>query len=267
MRFIGSIMSAILFDLDGVLYEGNHAIAGAAETINWFNTHSIPHLFLTNTSSKPRSALVEKLAAFEVTTSVDQFLTPAVATAQWLKLNSDGAVALFIPEATKSEFKDFKISTSPTDTVSAIVVGDLGEDWDFNTLNQAFRFLIENPNATLIALGMTRYWRAEDGLRLDAGPYVSALSYATGREPVVLGKPAKTFYQAALDYLQADSRKTVMIGDDIKGDIEAAQNAGINTVLVRTGKFTPSDLEQGITPDAIINSIADFTNWWISNKF
>jgi len=259
-------MSAILFDLDGVLYEGNHAIAGAAETINWFNAHSIPYLFLTNTSSKPRSALVEKLATFEIKTSVDQFLTPPVATAQWLKQNSDGPVALFIPETTKSEFTDFEICTNTTDNVSAVIIGDLSESWDFNTLNQAFRFLIENPDALLVALGMTRYWRAEDGLRLDAGPYVSALSYATGRKPVVLGKPARTFYQAALDYLKTDSSETVMIGDDIKGDIEAAKDTGINAVLVRTGKFTPSDLNQGITPDAIIDSIADLTNWWINNK-
>jgi len=259
-------MSAILFDLDGVLYEGNHAIAGAAETINWFNAHSIPHLFLTNTSSKPRAVLVEKLAAFEIKTSTDQFLTPPVATAQWLKLNSDGPVALFIPEATKSEFMDFEISTNSTETVSAVVIGDLGEGWDFNTLNRAFRLLIENPEAVLVALGMTRYWRAENGLQLDAGPYVSALSYATGRKPVVLGKPARTFYQAALNYLQTDSSETVMIGDDIKGDIEAAQQAGIRTVLVRTGKFTPSDLDQGITPDAVIDSIADLPDWWTNNK-
>jgi len=259
-------MSAILFDLDGVLYEGNHAIAGAAEVINWFDAHSIPHLFLTNTSSKPRSDLVDKLASFKIETSVDQFLTPPVATAQWLKKNSGGAVALFIPESTKSEFMDFEISTSTTEKVSAVVIGDLGEGWDFNTLNRAFRLLVENPEAILLALGMTRYWRAENGLQLDAGAYVSALSYATGRVPVVLGKPARTFYQAALDYLQADSRKTVMIGDDIKGDIEAAQQAGIRTVLVRTGKFTPSDLNLGVTPDVVIDSIADLPEWWTNNK-
>ena len=259
-------MPAILFDLDGVLYEGNQAVAGAAEAINWFNTHSIPHLFLTNTSSKPRSALVEKLAAFGITTSADQFLTPPLATAQWLKLHSDGPVALFIPDATKSEFSEFEICTSTTDTVSAVVIGDLGELWDFNTLNRAFRLLIENPEASLVALGMTRYWRAEDGLRLDAGPYVSALSYATGREPVVLGKPAKEFYQAALNNLNASNNETVMIGDDIKGDIEAAQNIQLKTVLVRTGKYTPSDLDQGITPDTVIDSVANLVDWWKSNQ-
>ena len=259
-------MPAILFDLDGVLYEGDKAIIGAAETIRWFDTHSIPHLYLTNTSSKPRSALVEKLATLEISTSADQFITPPVAACQWLKQNIDGAIALFIPEATRIEFSDFDVCTKAGGNVSAVVVGDMGELWDFKMLNRAFRLLMENPEAKLVALGMTRYWLATDGLRLDAGPYVSALNYATGREPIVMGKPAKDFYQAALHILDARNDETVMIGDDIKGDIEAAQNVGLKTVLVRTGKFTPSDLEQGICPDGIINSVAELAEWWANNQ-
>lgn len=263
---MGNAMSAILFDLDGVLYEGNQAVAGAAEAINWFNTHSIPHLFLTNTSSKPRSALVEKLAAFGIPASTDQFLTPPLVAAQWLKQNTDGPIALFIPDVTQEEFSDFEVCTTLTCAVSAVVVGDLGELWDFNTLNRAFRLLIENPNAKLVALGMTRYWRTDDGLRLDAGPYVSALNYATGREPVVMGKPAKAFYQAALNILNVNNSETIMIGDDIKGDIEAAQNAGLKTILVRTGKYTTSDLDQGISPDTVVDSVANLVDWWKSNQ-
>ena len=54
-------MSAILFDLDGVLYEGDKAIDGAADTVNWFTKNHIPHLFLTNTTSRSRAELVKNL--------------------------------------------------------------------------------------------------------------------------------------------------------------------------------------------------------------
>lgn len=258
-------MAAILFDLDGVLYEGNHAIEGACEAIDWFNKNNIPHLFLTNTSSRPRAALVDKLSAFGISTSVDQFLTPPLAAAHWLKNNTNGPVALFIPDATREEFAKFDVCDEKSEHTSAVVIGDLGISWDFNTLNRAFRLLINNPNAVLIALGMTRYWRAEDGLRLDAGPYVSALQYATGIEPVVLGKPARGFYQSALELLNVEASHTVMIGDDIKGDIEAAQNAGLHGVLVKTGKFSPSDLESGIKANTVIDSIAELVDWWKNN--
>jgi len=49
----------------------------------------------------------------------------------------------------------------------------------------------------------------------------------------------------------------VMIGDDIEGDIQGAQEAGLSAILVQTGKFTPQDLELGITPQKVIASIAD----------
>ena len=56
-----------------------------------------------------------------------------------------------------------------------------------------------------------------------------------------------------------------MIGDDIRGDIEAAQQAGMRAIQVRTGKFTEADLELGITPDAILDSVALLPDWWQSN--
>jgi ribonucleotide monophosphatase NagD (HAD superfamily) len=87
-------------------------------------------------------------------------------------------------------------------------------------------------------------------------------SYASGTEPVVLGKPAQKFFQAALQQLDSSADQTVMIGDDIKSDIGGAQQAGLCTVLVRTGKFRPSDLDSDIHPEAVINSIADLPDWW-----
>ena len=48
-----------------------------------------------------------------------------------------------------------------------------------------------------------------------------------------------------------------MEGDDIKGDIEAAQNAGLKAILVKTGKFKPEDLQSDIEPDVVLDSIAD----------
>jgi len=56
----------------------------------------------------------------------------------------------------------------------------------------------------------------------------------------------------------------VMVGDDIKGDIEGALHAGMQGVLVRTGKFQHSDLKRGIQPSGVIDSIADLPAWWES---
>lgn len=254
-------MPAILFDLDGVLYEGDYAIAGAAETIEWFNQENIPHLFLTNTSSKPRSALVEKLSGFGIHTKEDQFFTPPVAASNVLLKHNKERVALFIPESTKDEFSIFTLCDEKAVNVDAVVVGDLSNEWSFERLNYAFTLLKNNPDALFIALGMTRYWKSSNGLQLDAGPFVKALEYATGRQAVVTGKPAAEFYQTAISKLN-NNDEVVMIGDDIHGDIEAAQKVGLKAIQVETGKFTVSDISLDIHPDARIASIAKLKQWW-----
>ena len=253
-------MPAVLFDLDGVLYEGDTPIAGAAEAVSWFRKNRIPCLFLTNTTSISRDQLVSKLASFGIDCHSEDFLTPPVAATRWLSEKALKDIALFVPESTRAEFAQFTLHENEDDKVDAVVIGDLGEGWDFATMNRVFRLLLNNPDATLIALGMTRYWRNKGKLQLDVGPIVKAIEYATGRAPKVTGKPAKPFYKAAMSLLH--KKKIIMIGDDIHGDIEAAQKAGLKAILVRTGKFTPRDLELGIKPKAIIDSVADLPDWW-----
>lgn len=256
---------AILFDLDGVFYQADQAIVGAVDVARWAKDKAIPHLFLTNTSSKPRSALVDKLAGFGIDTDESYLFTPPVAVVRWLQQNLAGEkIALFVPDKTKAEFSDFEI-VQEGDDVAAVIIGDLGHDWDFSTLNSAFQLLMTESRPKLIALGMTRYWQADDGLRLDVAPFVMALSHAADVEPLVMGKPALSFYKTAVDILDEDAAQVVMVGDDIRGDVDGAQQAGLKAVLVRTGKFRESDLEFGIKADAVLDSVADFPAWYESN--
>jgi phospholysine phosphohistidine inorganic pyrophosphate phosphatase len=53
-----------------------------------------------------------------------------------------------------------------------------------------------------------------------------------------------------------------MVGDDIRTDVEGAQRAGLTGVLVRTGKFTPADLDGDVSPDAVLASVAELPGWW-----
>jgi Haloacid dehalogenase-like hydrolase len=55
----------ILFDMDGVLYTADNIIGGAVEAAAWVRAQGIPHLFVTNTTSRSRAALAEKLLSFD----------------------------------------------------------------------------------------------------------------------------------------------------------------------------------------------------------
>lgn len=251
-------MTGILFDLDGVLYNADEPIPGAAAAVSWVRDRDIPHLFVTNTTSKPRQALVEKLSRFGVETSADRIWTPLAAALQWLAGQPEGPVAAFLQPAPQAELSDLPLLDDDAETgAKYVLIGDLADAWDFATLNRAFRLLHSDPEAKLIALGRTRYWRAPDGISLDVAPFVAALECASGREAVTVGKPARAFFETAAQKLGFAPGDLWMIGDDVRADIGGAQAAGLRGALVKTGKFRPEDLAGDVRPDAVLDSVAD----------
>jgi HAD superfamily hydrolase (TIGR01458 family) len=152
--------------------------------------------------------------------------------------------------------RDFASLEDSVDRAQAVIVGDLGDAFGYDVLNQAFRCVM--AGAELIALQKNRYWLRADGLSLDVGPFVAALEYATNRKAYVVGKPARGFFDQVLDDLGAGSRPAAMVGDDIESDIGGALNAGLQAILVRTGKYREDEVRRsGIEPSAVLDSIAD----------
>ena len=91
--------------------------------------------------------------------------------------------------------------------------------------------------------------------------FVAALKCALGQRTVLLGKPSKSYFEVALLALGSTLSETVTIGDDIVGDVRGAQQAGLQGILVRTGKFLETDLAGQIQPDAVLDSIAQLPEW------
>jgi ribonucleotide monophosphatase NagD (HAD superfamily) len=114
----------------------------------------------------------------------------------------------------------------------------------------------------LIALGMTRYWLASDGISLDVAPFVAALEHATGRSPMVFGKPAAGFFHAAAARLGLPPEDVMMMGDDVVADVRGAMAAGLKGALVRSGKFRDADLQTAPHPDLVLDSVASLPEWW-----
>jgi len=260
-------LSAILLDMDGVLYDAGRPIAGAADAVRWVQSEGIPHLFVTNTTSRSRGDLVRKLAAFGIVAAESGILTPITAAAEWLRAEAKGSIAAFLRPSALAELAGLPLLSEDAERGAAyIVIGDLGELWDYRTLNRAFRLLHSNPDAKLIALGMTRYWMAADGVALDVAPFVVALEHASGRKPLAFGKPGDAFFRSAAERLGVSPGRILMISDDIDADVGGAQAAGLKAALVKTGKFRAADLECAIRPEIVLDSVADLPRRWNSER-
>ena len=241
----------ILFDLEGTLHIGDQAISGAPEAIAHLARLAIPTRFITNTTRYSRAELATRLKAMGFSLEEDEIFTAPRSAAEWLRGRSLSRVMLCLPESTRGDFSGFDLVE---DGAQAVVVGDLGREWTFDRLNAAFRALLQG--AVLVALQKNRYWRTDDGLTLDAGPFVAALEHAANTTAVLVGKPSPDFFLLAADSLGVAADDVLVAGDDVEADVGGAQSAGMRGVLVRTGKFSYEALTRsGITPDEIHDSI------------
>jgi HAD superfamily hydrolase (TIGR01458 family) len=246
-------VEALLLDLSGVVYVEDEAVPGAAEALGRLRERGLPLRLVTNTTMRPRRAILERLARLGIEADPAELLTPATLARRRCAEAGYESVSLVVLDELREDLEGLEESGEGVD---AVVVGDLGEDWDYDVLNRAFRQLMDG--AELIALQRNRYWETAEGLSLDAGPFVAALEYATGKEAEVVGKPAPAFFELAVGDLGVDAERVAMVGDDVEADVGGALEAGIAGILVRTGKYREEDVSaSGVEPTATIDSIAD----------
>jgi HAD superfamily hydrolase (TIGR01458 family) len=205
--------------------------------------------------------VIDRLLGYGFDVSADEVFTATLAGAELAKAAGQRRVAPFVPQPALEDLTGLELGggtsgRSLKGNPDAVVVGDLGERWTYGLLQEAFDYLM--AGASLIALSRDRYWLRDQCLALDAGPFVAALEFATGKSAAVAGKPSPAFYAAALRSLGLDpTAPAAMVGDDLWSDIQGAQGAGLQGWLVRTGKYREDVLRQsGILPDRILDSIA-----------
>jgi HAD superfamily hydrolase (TIGR01458 family) len=253
-------MAAILLDVDGVLHVSGTPIPGAAATVRRLRESGHRLRFVSNSTTRSRAQLAEQLRSMGIELEDDELQTTGSVAARTLA--GRRVLALTMPGL----LDDLDGLQLVGMNVDAVLIGgaDEGEEtgrvFSYLNLNRAFHEL--EAGAELYCLHKNRWWQTADGARLDAGAFVAGLEYAADIEATVLGKPSAAYFAAALEALHADASITWMVGDDLEGDCVGAHNHGMRTVLVRTGKFRPDEVERSqVQPDGIISSIAQLPEW------
>jgi HAD superfamily hydrolase (TIGR01458 family) len=253
-------MAAILLDVDGVLHVSGHALPGAREAIAELRRDGHRVRFVSNNTTRPRSALADELRALGIELDDSELQTTASAAAHAL---AGRRVLALVMAALVSDLEGIELVGEGAE---AVLLGGADETDEtgrvFSYMNLARAFAELEFGAELYCLHKNRWWQTSRGPLLDSGAFVAGLEYASGVEATVLGKPSPAYFEAALQALDAEPELTWMVGDDLDSDIAGAQRYGLRTVLVRTGKFRPDDLDRStIVPDAVISSIAFLPEW------
>jgi HAD superfamily hydrolase (TIGR01458 family) len=258
-------MAAILLDVDGVLHVSGAPIAGAAAAVRRLRADGHRIRFVSNTTTRSRAQIGDQLRLMGIEVADDELQTTGAVAARVLK--GKRVLALTMPGL----LDDLEGLQLVGMNVDAVLLGgaDEGEEtgrvFSYLNLNRAFHEL--EAGADLYCLHKNRWWQTADGPRLDAGAFVAGLEYAADIEATVLGKPSSAYFAAALEALNAEAGLTWMVGDDLENDIVGAHKHGMKTLLVRTGKFRPDEVERSqVQPDGIVSSIAQVPDWLENNS-
>ncbi|MDP8950663.1 MAG: TIGR01458 family HAD-type hydrolase [Actinomycetota bacterium] len=243
-------VEGLLIDLDGTLYTNDGPIEGAREALERLDRAGISYRFVTNATHRPRRELAAQLEILGIPAGEDRIFTPASAVAE--KLRAEGLSCF--PLLEDSLLEDLEGVRITGDSPGCVLVGNLGEGFNYGRLDTAFRHLM--AGADLIALSTNRYWQRAGGeLSLDAGPFVAALEYASGKSAIGVGKPERAFFELALRTLGLPLGAVAMVGDDPELDIGGARAVGLRGILVETGRHRPGT-KLPARPDLVLESVA-----------
>jgi HAD superfamily hydrolase (TIGR01458 family) len=254
-------VAAVLLDIDGVLHVSGDPVEGAADAIRRLRADGHRLRFLTNNTTRARALLADELRGIGFELDEEEIETTPLAAAKLLE--GSRVLALVMSSIRPDLESRVELVDDGADVVllgGADETEETGRVFAWENLNRAFAALREG--ARLVCLHRNRWWQTSRGPLLDAGAFVAGLEYAARVEAEVVGKPSRTYFEAALADLGAAPEETVMVGDDVESDVGGAKALGIRGVLVRTGKFTEEGLERAEPkPDAVLGTIRDLPEW------
>ncbi|MCS7202161.1 MAG: HAD-IIA family hydrolase [Dictyoglomus sp.] len=257
-------IKGFLIDLDGCIYRGNNLLPSAKEFIDFLHRKTIRILFVTNNSTHLPIDYCQKLRNMGIEVNEEEFLTSGIATAIYLKKWKKKGKAYVIGEDALKEAImkiDWEISDEDVD---AVVVG-LDRNFTFDKLKRA-NHLIRN-GARFIATNPDKTFPQENTIEPGAGSLVSAISSASQKRPIIIGKPSPYIGKIALSKLGLSSSEIIVLGDRIDTDVLFAKRLKSISFLVLTGVSSKNDLKKTkIKPDFVFKNLSEILEF-LEDKF
>lgn len=229
----------VVLDMDGTLYRGARLFPQTLPFLKRLRSLGIGYTFLTNNTSLSKTDYVAKLQGLGIEARETEIYTPAESTIAYLHSHLPHAKALAVL-GTPSLVKEFVEAGFALnwDAPQAVVVG-------FDTtltyerlcraaywINTGLPFLATHPDFICPTDKPT--------VLVDCGSLCACLTAATGRHPIVFGKPNPSILLELCDRHHLVVEQMLMVGDRIYTDMKMAREAGVPAALVLTGETTAS---------------------------
>lgn len=226
-----------LFDMDGTLYMGDQLYPFTIALLNKLKDTGRKYLFMTNNSSKSVEDYIKKLERLGIPSTREDFITSSQATAYYLKEHFPGK-KLYVCGTkslkTELETEGFTVTES-VDETEVIVMG-FDTELTFQKLHDVSFMLLTRGDLPYIATNPDYVCPTEFGYVPDCGSVCDMIFNATGKRPVVIGKPSPLMPTLAISRWGFSKEEAAVVGDRIYTDVKSGINAGITGILVLSGE-------------------------------
>jgi 4-nitrophenyl phosphatase len=250
---------ALILDMDGVLWRGDEAIGNLKSIFQQINRIGWKVIFATNNGSRTIQQYVELLACFGVKVEPWQVVSSATAALDYLraKYPDGGPVYIVGEQGIWEACNSYGFYQSEVEAL-AVIVG-IDRELTYEKLKVA-TFLIHS-GAEFIGTNPDKTFPTPQGLAPGAGSILAAIEAATGKAPIITGKPEPAMYKIALQRLGLTADKILVVGDRPETDIAGAQLIGCHTALVLSGVTDANQAKAWQpSPDIITDDLESLIN-------
>jgi glycerol-1-phosphatase len=231
---------AALLDLDGVVYLGGKAIPGAASALGEAARAGMRLAYVTNNASRSPSAIAAQLTSLGVAATASDIVTSAQAAARLLAERLPAGSPVLVAGGMGLRIALRERHLRPVSTAAerpVAVVQGFSPDLSYGLLAEAA--LAIRAGAWYVAANADATLPSPRGLQPGNGSVIALLVSATGREPVVAGKPEPPLHAEAVQ--RTGAARPLVVGDRLDTDIEGAVRGRADSLLVLTGVSGPAD--------------------------
>ena len=261
------VISTVLCDLDGVVWLAHQPIPGSVEAISRLREAGVRVVFVTNNSFSTRREQHEALRSVGVEAEGD-VVTSAMAAADHVRglgrvLVCGGPGLAEEVEAVGADVVVAHRNPGARGPFDAVVVG-MHREFDYQVLSDALS-AVEN-GALLVGSNEDPTYPTTNGVLPGGGSILAAISHASGRAPVVTGKPHKPMAEMVLRVCgHPPARDMVMIGDRPDTDGNFAQTLGCRFALVLSGVTNGAEAPAARSGDAVVGDLRDAAQWLLDS--
>jgi 4-nitrophenyl phosphatase len=249
----------LVIDMDGVLYRGNEPLPRLQDFFAFMRSRGIGFRLATNNSTHTPQQYADKLARMGVDIAPGEVLHSGQATARVIaqRYGRGTRVHVFGMPSLRAAMEEAGLVLADADV--RVVVGSMDRDVTYGKVKRATQLI--RGGADFYATNLDPTVPSPEGMLPGTGCMVAMLQVASGKHPIVIGKPEPTMFEVAMAETNADSASTATIGDRVDTDMLGGRRAGLTTICVLSGSSSREEAE-AFGVDFIFRDIADLLSYW-----